>query len=130
MSSIRVAAVLPLAFFAACATTAPPTAQERIANVGLSYKEADKQISQTEKDLTSFEESVAELRETAAKSKNMRTKAAYDETLARLDRRLQETRADLEFLKETNRRGGAEYNQQLENAATQIQRSSDEYQAE
>src|SRR5437870_4349599 len=104
MRFFQALAVVPFALSAGCATT-PPTPQERMANVGLSYQEADKQLAQAEKDLASFEKSVASLRETAVSSKNMRTKAAYDETLGRLDGRLQETRADLVSLKETNRRG-------------------------
>jgi predicted nucleic acid-binding Zn-ribbon protein len=129
MKTLRVLAVLPFALFAGCMTT-KTSPQERMANVGMSYQEADKQLAQAEKDLGSFEKSVANLRETAASSKNMRTKTAYDETLARLDRRLQQTRTDLDYLKETNQRGKAEYQRQLEDAATQIQRSSDQNQAE
>lgn len=129
MKRFRMLLVIPVVLFASCMTN-KPSPQERIANVGMSYQEADKQLAQTEKDLASFEKSVAKLRQTAANSKNMRTKAAYDETLARLDSRLQQTRTDLDYLKETNQRGKAEYQRQLEDAATQIQRSSDRNQAE
>jgi hypothetical protein len=58
-------------------------------------------------------------------TKNMRDKSAYDETLARLDTRLQQTRADLQLLKDNNQRGNQEYKTQMENAASQMQRSSD-----
>ena len=125
MKTILVLAIVSLAFLTNCATK-QPTAEERIASVGQSYEEADKQIENAERNLASFESSIADLRETAAESKNMRTKAAYDETLARLNGRLQQTHADLQFLKAANNRGRVEYQNQLEAAASQIQHSADE----
>jgi Skp family chaperone for outer membrane proteins len=116
-------AFLPFSLLVSCAS-APMTPQEKIASVGRSFVESNKQINQADKDLNSFEKNVSELRETALNSKNMRSKSDYDSALSRLENRIAQTRVDLQSLKDANQQGAAEYKRQLESAATEIQQSS------
>jgi hypothetical protein len=128
MKYVTFAAICSFAFLTSCATP-PPTAQQRMSNILSTYDEADKQLAGAEKDLASFEKNVANLRDTAASSKNMRTKAVYDETLARLSANLQQTHLALQDLKATNQIGRAEYQRQIDKAASEMQISSDANQA-
>jgi predicted nucleic acid-binding Zn-ribbon protein len=124
MKKSTLAGILGLTVLSACSTT-PPTAQERMANIFLSYDESDKQLAAAEKDLLSFEKSVKNLRATATQDKNMRTKSAYDSTLSILESNLQQAHQALQDLKVTNQNGRAESQRQIEKAASQMQDSSD-----
>lgn len=130
MKYIKLLVVLGLAFFVGCATTKAPTSQQRIENVGRSFDDTDKQLSQAEKELKSFENSIAKLRSSAGSADRMRSKPEFDAALSRLGSRIEQTHLDLQELKTTNARGRNTYDRQLDAAATEIQRSSDESQAE
>jgi hypothetical protein len=119
-------AITGLTFFVGCATNRAPSSQERIAAVGNTYEETDKRLIQAEKELTSFENSVANLRQSAASEENMRSKSGFDEAMANLKNRIQQTRFDLQELKTANDRGRTAYNRQLEEAAANIQNSAAE----
>lgn len=125
------------ALLVACSSTppvaviAPPaelTPQQRMSNILSTYDEAETQIKSAETDLTSFETRVSRLRASASESKNMRAKTAFDSTFARLDRSLKQTRIDLQELKRVNDSGRADYKQQLNQAAADMQQSSDDNQ--
>ena len=128
MKQIKFIVILVFAFFMGCASK--PTAQERISNVGQTYKETGKQIDAARKDLSAFEQSFSKLRDTAAASKTEESKGAFEDTLTQINSRLQRTRSDLEELKASNERGQAEYQRQLEEAANRIQKSSEKNRAE
>jgi len=130
MKYMNLVAVFGLVFFAGCATTKAPTSQERIENVGRTFEDTDQQLVQAEKALLSFDKSIAKLRKSASSDKKMRTKPGFDSALARLSSGIEQTRLDLQELKTANARSRSTYNQQLGEAATEIQRSSNENQAE
>ncbi len=127
MKHIKILVVVGLAFFAGCATTKAPTSQQKIENVGRSFDETDKYLSQAEEELASFDKSVAKLRESASGSDSkMRSKPGFDAALARLGSRIEQTHLDLQELKTANARGRNTFDRQLDDAATQIQKSSNE----
>jgi len=126
MRYMSLLAVLGFAFFVGCATTKAPTSQQKIENVGRSFDDTDKRLSQAEKELKSFENSIGKLRKSAGSADRMRSKPEFDAALARLGSRIEQTHLDLQELKTANSRGRNTYDRQLDEAATEIQRSSAE----
>jgi len=130
MKYMNLVAVLGVVFFVGCATTKAPSSQQRIENVGRTFEETDKQIVQAEKELQSFDKSIAKLRRSASGDEKMRTKSGFDSAMARLSSGIEQTRLDLQELKTTNARARNTYKQQLGDAASEIQQSSNDNQAE
>lgn len=124
MKYINLLAVFGFMFFVGCATTKVPTSQQKIENVGRSFNDTDKQLLQAQKELKSFEDSIAKLRKSAGGADRMRGKPEFDAALSRLGSRIEQTHLDLQELKTANSKGRNTYDRQLDEAATEIQRSA------
>ena len=61
MRKTTLTGIFGLAFIGACATTPPPTAQQRMSDIFSTYDESDKQLAQAETDLAAFEKNVMNL---------------------------------------------------------------------